>query len=443
MAIEGTLDLFQLPDILQLISHQGKTGILTVQGEADIVAISFDRGRVVAADALNQTLEEALGEVLAGQGLVAPAEFSAVAAAHKAGDGRLMDLLVERRYIDRGQLLEALRLHTYRLLVELLTWRVGEFKFYSGDEVSYEEGFEPISVEELLIRSVEEAAGEGHPTIPDSRSIYEPVPPGRPIRVRREGEEAAGPGVDAVWLSPADKELLDKLDGGFNVTALVKRTGGDEYKVRYTLHRLLEAGVVRRRPPASAAPQVAPPVLLPAAAKAARAEKAEEEAEEAKEAEEVPAWRLAGIAPIWPGRVLAGVSLLVVLFAVVGAPLSPALPFPWQAGQRQALGREVRAAAFGRIDRAAKTYFLLEGRFPDTLGELAQRGLLGRAEIRDPLGERLKWSAQEAGYVLAAGSDEPGPPSGSTEAITGNLLLDPDFLGGAPVSKLPPLVLLD
>ena len=49
MAVEGTLDLFKLPEILQLISQQKKTGILTVQGQQDIVAISFLNGRIVAA----------------------------------------------------------------------------------------------------------------------------------------------------------------------------------------------------------------------------------------------------------------------------------------------------------------------------------------------------------------------------------------------------------
>jgi len=47
MAVEGTLDLFKLPEILQLISQQKKTGILTVQGQQDIVAISFLNGRIV------------------------------------------------------------------------------------------------------------------------------------------------------------------------------------------------------------------------------------------------------------------------------------------------------------------------------------------------------------------------------------------------------------
>src|SRR5689334_18667559 len=153
MAVEGTLDLFKLPEILQLVSQQKKTGILTVQGQQDIVAISFLNGRIVAADALNQTLEEGLSQILLKEGMISAPDLGRAASEHQSSGGRLMDLLVERRYIERSQLLEALRLQTYRLLQQLLRWSQGDFKFYSGDEVSYEEGFVPISVEELLLNS--------------------------------------------------------------------------------------------------------------------------------------------------------------------------------------------------------------------------------------------------------------------------------------------------
>ena len=76
MALEGDLRLFRLPDILQVISQQQKTGILTVQGDQDILAVSFLRGDIVAADALNQNFETGLGEVLASQGLVRPESLS-------------------------------------------------------------------------------------------------------------------------------------------------------------------------------------------------------------------------------------------------------------------------------------------------------------------------------------------------------------------------------
>src|SRR3954466_5053719 len=180
MAVEGTLDLFKLPEILQLVSQQKKTGILTVQGQQDIVAISFLNGRIVAADALNQTLEEGLSQILLKEGMISAPDLARAASEHQASGGRLIDLLAERRYVERAQILEALRLQTYRLLEQLLRWSQGDFKFYSGDEVSYEEGFVPISVEELLINAgpgFAAAAAEKAAAAPPAPPPPGPAPP--------------------------------------------------------------------------------------------------------------------------------------------------------------------------------------------------------------------------------------------------------------------------
>ncbi|HXO29373.1 MAG TPA: DUF4388 domain-containing protein, partial [Thermoanaerobaculia bacterium] len=163
MSVEGSLDLFSLPEILQMISQQGKTGILTIQGQQDIVAISFLAGRIVAADSLAHTVEEGLAKLLVGEGLLSAAELARAGAEHQVSGGRLLDLLVERRYLTRPQLLAALRLQTIRQLESLLRWQAGDFKFYGGDEVSYEEGFQPISVEDLLLRTLADFAGPPSP----------------------------------------------------------------------------------------------------------------------------------------------------------------------------------------------------------------------------------------------------------------------------------------
>src|SRR4030095_251342 len=105
MAVEGTLDLFKLPEIRRLISQQRKTGILTVQGQQDIVAISFLNGRIVAADALNQTLEEGLSQLLVKEGIAGAPALARAAAEHQTAGARLIDLLVERQYVERAQLL--------------------------------------------------------------------------------------------------------------------------------------------------------------------------------------------------------------------------------------------------------------------------------------------------------------------------------------------------
>src|SRR5436305_8066721 len=200
MAVEGTLDLFKLPEILQLISQQKKTGILTVQGQQDIVAISFLNGRIVAADALSQTLEEGLAQVLVKEGMISASDLHRAAAEHQSAGGRLIDVLVERRYLERAQLLQALRLQTWRLLEQLLRWSEGDFKFYSGDEVSYEEGFNPIAVEELLIHAAQALPPPARPA-PAPRPVAAPPPAPAPAPASRV--PAAAPPLPApVPVSP-------------------------------------------------------------------------------------------------------------------------------------------------------------------------------------------------------------------------------------------------
>jgi hypothetical protein len=388
MAVEGTLDLFKLPEILQLVSQQKKTGILTVQGQQDIVAISFLNGRIVAADALNQTLEEGLAQVLHKEGMISAPDLARAASEHQAAGGRLIDLLVERRYIERSQLLEALRLQTTRLLEQLLRWSQGDFKFYSGDEVSYEEGFEPISVEELLVHAAQSlppapprpaavtAAPGPAPVAAAPLAAAEPVPgPAlRPVSPGPWPAAVAKPAPAAVASLPADEETLS----------------GPFRKMK-----------VEARP-------AAPPSLA------------------------------------WAGRLLAAVLAVLAIAALLRFSDALMLPFPWQERERGDLIRERRSALYLKIDHAAKTWFLLKGSFPDRLEDLAASGLLSTADLKDPQGHPILYVASEDSYTLEpVESGKPVLGAETSEAITGNFLLDPEFLKLSNESTAQPLVLLD
>ena len=407
MAVEGTLDLFKLPEILQLISQQQKTGILTVQGQQDIVAISFLNGRIVAADALNQTLEQGLADVLVREGLLSAPEFARASAEHQSSGARLLDVLVERRFVERPQLLHALRLQTYRLLQQLLRWSEGDFKFYSGDEVSYEEGFEPISVEELLINSLPEAAPPTplpapRPT-PPLAAVPSPAavaPAARVLPMPEERPAAARPGPRPVPSAPAAAPA-----------------------------------------PSAPAPR---PMAAPRPAAVAVAVPPDQDATGAFRRMKVEAPAAAPAAQGLTGKLL-GALLAVLLIALLWiSPVSMLLPFPWEDGDRAALVRDQREALYLKIDRAAKVYFLLKGSFPDRLSELVEMGLLSKADLKDPLGLPLQYTPGEESYALVPlKNGRPVPEAEASEAITGNFLLDPEFVSISPESAGAPLVLLD
>jgi hypothetical protein len=403
MAVEGTLDLFKLPEILQLVSQQKKTGILTVQGQQDIVAISFLNGRIVAADALNQTLEEGLSQILLKEGMISAPDLGRAASEHQASGGRLIDLLAERRYVERSQILEALRLQTYRLLEQLLRWSQGDFKFYSGDEVSYEEGFVPISVEELLINAgpgfaaaaAEKAAAAA--AAPPPRPV--PAPP-RPVAVApaRPAAPPAGETVPFPGPRPAAPAAAPRP--------------------------------VPASSPASANAPMIPPDDLESAGPFRKMK---------VEPRPVPPPSLG-----WVGRSLAVLLAVLVVATLARVPDSLLLPFPWQQHEREILVRDQRAALYLKIDRAAKTWYLLKGSFPDHLQDLVSAGLLSSSDLKDPEGRPLHYAAAEESYTLRPlEHGRPVPGAETTEAITGNFLLDPEVLNTTPESTAAPLVLLD
>jgi hypothetical protein len=419
MAVEGTLDLFKLPEILQLISQQKKTGILTVQSQQDIVAISFLNGAIVAVDALNQTLEEGLSKVLVSEGLLSAVELSRAVAEQQGAGGRLLDLLVERRCIGRPELLLALRLQTRKLLEELLRWEQGDFKFYSGDEVFYEEGFVPITVEELLLHAAESAPR------PAPRAAL-PATPGTAGAARTPGTPGMPAGVPAT------------------TPAAPRRPAPAEPRPAATAPPA-NLRVIRNEPAAKpAAPAKAParPVPAPPAVPAPAAGAEAVSGAFRKMTVEHPA-----TAPLSqrlvPGLLGAGLAALLAA-ALLSSPGALVLPFPWQDHERQDMARSQRSSLYLKVDRAAKTFFLLEGRFPDRLEQLAAAGLLSSFDLRDPQGRRLRYMQGGESYGLQpVGSRGPVVAEGTSEAITGNFLLDPEFFSLPSESKEQPLVLLD
>ena len=413
MAVEGTLELFKLPEILQLVSQQRKTGILTVQGQQDIIAISFLDGKIVGADALNHTVEEGLSRVLVSEGLMSAADFGRAVAAQQSAGSRLVDFLVEQRYVEREALLRALRIQTSRLLEQLLGWDKGEFKFYGGDEVPYEDGFVPIPVEELLFQAAQKAAAQPPPPRPTAAP---PLPGPRPVAVPPPAPVPASG-------SPADRPAPHAPAGP-----------GPAGPAQGPAQPRPGLRVVRKE----GAPAAGPARVVPGAAVAAEEAAGPFRKMRVEATAAAPAPR-----PVLPRILAAGLAGLVVA-VLLTRPEALIFPFPWQTGERGGLAQDQRSSLYLKIDRAAKTWFLLEGRFPSSLAELQQAGFLSRSDLRDPQGHPLRYTPAEESYSLQpVQGGKPIPGAETSEAISGNFFLDPEFLTLPTDSTAPPLVLLD
>ncbi|MCB1055315.1 MAG: DUF4388 domain-containing protein [Acidobacteria bacterium] len=460
MSVEGSLDLFQLPEILQTVAHQQKTGILTIQGQNDIVAISFLKGKVVAADSLNQTGEQALVELLRRESMVEDETLRQASAQADQTGARLQDVLLEGSYLTRPELLAVLRLQYQELLGGLLGWREGEFKFYSNDEVAYEEGLTPIVVQDLLMRylapeDIDEDSRALEVLIAEDAPVEIPPPPSgrvdvelplerlpnpRPIKVRASGTDPTSDDEGFVVLSPLEQQILGRVNGARNVGDLAIDCGLDVRRVQIAADRLIDLGLVR---PAGAGGDGLPLFDdVPAGAELADLQSLDAELAEAGR-------RRSGIDrevwAQWGARLLAAIGAVALLVALLRHPQEVLLPMPWQQEERLGMIAQQRDAEYLRIDRAAKTYFLMQGRFPEQLDTLVSEQLLPRDLLADPEGRPLLYQPGDVQYQLEPlGVDgEPQLELASSEAITGNFLLDLDFFSIPGDSLQQPLVLID
>lgn len=471
MAVEGKLDLLRLPEVLQVISQQRKTGILTLQGDEDIIAVSFFQGRVVAADALNEGAAEGLGAVLVEQGRIEAGALHRLASRADAEGRRFADVLVEEGRVARPELLEALRVQTARLLLSLLDWDRGDFKFYGGDEVSYEEGFRSIGVDELLLHALEENEPTRSRSVPSLDARLRRLESDRPVVLRhaRTLSGTSNPPEDGytVWVTPDEQRVLEAVSAERTVAEIADEAGVTDERARYVLYRFVREGLVAPlgAAPGAAAPAREPSTFEPAEATAGAARPAAQrparpvdarrmsadasaERERAFDAPE-PSEEVTVERPIATPRarplaiVAAALAALLVVAATVAVPVSFFLPFPWLESERAAMHARRDAAHRLELDLAAKTFFLLEGRFPDDLEELVAADLLQRADLYDSRGRRLTYEPRERSYTvrpLVGGRDQ----ATFEEGIAGNFLLDPEILGGREAAASePPLVLLD
>jgi hypothetical protein len=152
----------------------------------------------------------------------------------------------------------------------------------------------------------------------------------------------------------------------------------------------------------------------------------------------------AGFELAWVLATAAAVAGILIVGLAFFRPPVLLLPFPGQAETRAALEQQRRVGRYLAIDCGARTFYLLEGRYPSRLEELVNRELVAERTLADTSGRPLDLSAEAETYQLRPLEDgRPVPDQGITESVAGDFLLDPGFFGGLQEETGVPLVLLD
>ena len=363
MGLEGTLKVFSLTDIFQMLGLQRKTGVLVVEGEDDTVTISFLGGQVVAAESAARRLENRLGNLLIRAGYVTQEQLDGILVIQKETQQRMGFLLVRERLVDPQELRQALRLQIARIVYTAFRWQDGRFRFSQEGMVDYDaDHMAPVSTDTILMEAAQMV--DEWPFLEKKVGALETVyrrAPGVEGLNLIVGEKNPPEGTLSVGKSEA--ETWRWIDGKFSVGDIMERAFLSDFEVLKGTadllgRHLIEPGTVEDVPV-----PVRPPVAVSHA----------------------PSGRAVGL---WIAL------LLLVAVSVYVIPRNPANIFLRPPGDVPLIAEFQKAISLNRavaIERAVRVFYDASGRYPQSLEDLVVAGILDEDALRDPYGRVYRY----------------------------------------------------
>jgi hypothetical protein len=239
--LQGKIERFTLPEIFQLVSTGRKTGTLGIQRDDDIVMVYFRNGSVIYGYGPRKTYH--LGRMLVEMGRITPSQLDEVIdaqAAPSSGGKRLGQLLMDRRYIDRADLEEAVRRQVEELIYSLMSWDRGSFKFYENQFPTEEEITINLSTENVILEGLRrlDEMNRIKDCLPDFSTVYV-LAPAEPGQIRN------------VSLKPEEWNVLALVDGRRSINDLVAASPLESMDTLKHMASLQLSGLIKASPQAA------------------------------------------------------------------------------------------------------------------------------------------------------------------------------------------------
>lgn len=130
-ALEGDLGCYRAAEVLQFLHLSGATGILQLERPGERAEFQLVRGSLALATTDRGSVR--LGEVLLHHGWIEPTTLAQTLEGPRAAGERLAARLVARGAVSCEHLREALGEVFGRILIGVVLWREGRFRFMPCD----------------------------------------------------------------------------------------------------------------------------------------------------------------------------------------------------------------------------------------------------------------------------------------------------------------------
>jgi len=250
MAFKGTLKEFKVPDILQLISFQGKSGILTFTDENSFVTLVFEHGFIVGVDSFPKKIELRSGSVLVKQDLISEEMLNRALAIQKRTNQKIGEILISMGLIGESTISEALNIQATETILSLFKWKRGEYDFKVMKVIDPKlKIIEPLPTDNIIMEGVQmlDEWPRIAELIPDDSIVFEPKESEDLVVEIIDDHEEPTYDSEKVFLTEGEHGVLKHIDGKKSVFDLVEMGIFNKYKVYKSIFNLLKKGVIERK----------------------------------------------------------------------------------------------------------------------------------------------------------------------------------------------------
>ena len=398
MALEGTLRDFSFADILQLISLQRKTGVLTLRAEENLVTVSFQDGCIVGASTLNQHTEDMIGLILLKRGEVTEAELEGALRRQEETLQRLGRILIDHHVVPVETVRVALHQQILQIVYRVFRWSDGDYHFSQETDIDYDRDLlQPMAADSIIMegaRMTDEWPFIDQ-RIPNRDVVFRKLDSSRRLEVVEGGDDFVGDlefsfdGEDSGDSgSLPDDQITENqmavyplINGRDSVSEIILESVLIEFETCKAIAELLDRGLIREATQEEIAREMRRGVEMP----------------------KTPRWTLASLP--WlaiPFLVLLGFALMIVN----RNPVNPGFSLREELWDRCVL-QSASWISLDRVAQQAETAFYLDGVYPENADQLAKE-YPGTVPL-DPWGRPYRLVARGE-KLLVTGSDRNGQP---------------------------------
>jgi len=224
VSLEGSLDVFKLPDVLAFLNSTRKTGMLTLRQADKDAYVFFRAGAVVYAASNQENLR--LAPILQRRKKLPREKAAEIDDLMLRSGGRWGDIALQTGALTPSELDDYLKVQVSEVIYDAFVWKGGDFTFYDGIDLPPQAVTISIDLSNLIMegaRRIDEWA-ECLRLLPESDIVFRVV---------------ADPEAEKITLSLEEWRILFLINGQRTLEEICRDTDAEAFQVYRLVYGLM------------------------------------------------------------------------------------------------------------------------------------------------------------------------------------------------------------